>query len=68
MQFFTSQETIKQDLELINLPPVDLLFFDGNRFHWLEVIEKLYHRIHKKSVFNDSPRIEHLMNSLHGKA
>ena len=32
-QFFTQQEAIKQELELKNLPPVDLLRFDGKPVH-----------------------------------
>ena len=46
-QFFTPQEVIKQELELRNLPPVDLLRFDGNPVHWPEFIDNFYHRIHK---------------------
>ena len=41
--------------------------FDRNPVHWLEFRDNFYHTIHKKLVFNDSLRIEHLMNSLHGE-
>ena len=52
-QFFTPQEAIKQELELRNLPPVDLLRFDGNPVHWQEFIDSFYHMIHKKWSLND---------------
>ena len=52
-QFFTPQEAIKQELELRNLPPVDLLRFDGNPVHWQEFIDNFYHMIHKKWSLND---------------
>ena len=67
-QRFTSQEEIKQELELRNLPPVDLLRFDGNPVHWPEFIGNVYHRIHKKSLFNDFLRMDNLLNSLDGEA
>ena len=59
---------IKQELELKNLPPVDLLCFNGNPVHWLEFIDNFYHRIRKKSLFNDSLRKDHLMNSQDNEA
>ena len=62
------QEAIKQRLVLRNLPPVDLLCFDGNPGHWPEFIDNFYHAIHKKSLFNDSLRMDHLMNGLDGEA
>ena len=62
-QFFTRQEAIKKELELRNLPLVDLLRFGGNPVHWLEFIDIFYHRIHKKSSFNESLRLDNLMNS-----
>ena len=43
-QFVTPQEAIKQELELRNLPPVDLLRFDGNPVHWPELMVKLKSR------------------------
>ena len=67
-QCFTPEEAIKQELELRNLPPVDMLCFDGNPVHWLEFMDNFYHRIHKKSSFNDSLHIDYLMNSLDGEA
>ena len=67
-QFFTPQEAIKEELELRNLPPVDLLRFDGNPVHWPGFIDNFYQRIHKKSLFSDSIRVDHLMNSLDGEA
>ena len=67
-QFFIPHETITQELELRNLPPVDLLRFDGNSVHWPKFIDNFYHRVHKKSSFNDSLRMDHLMNSLDGDA
>ena len=59
--FFTPQEAIKQELELRNLPPDDLVRFDGNPVHWPEFIDNFYHRIHKKLSFNDSLHMDHLM-------
>ena len=67
-QLFTPQEAIKQEFELRNLPPVDLLRFDGNPVHWPKFIDNFYHRIHKKLLFNDSLHMDHLMNSLDGEA
>ena len=67
-QSFTPQEAIKQELELRNLPPVDLLRFSGNPVHWPEFMDNFYHGIHKKSSFNDSLRMDDLMNSLDGEA
>ena len=67
-QFFTPQEAIKQELELRNLPPADLLHFDGNPVHWPEFIDDFYHRIHNKLSFNDSLPMDHLTNSLDGEA
>ena len=67
-QFFTPQVAIKQELELKNLPPVDLLFFNGNPVHWPEFIDNFYHRIRKKSLFNDSLCMDHLMNSQDNEA
>ena len=49
---FIPQETIKQELELRNLPSLDLLRFDGSPVHWQEFIKYFYHRIHKKLWFN----------------
>ena len=65
-QFFIPQEAITQKLEFRNLPPVDLLRFDG--VHWPEFIDNFYHRIHKNLSFHDSLRMGHLMNSLDGGA
>ena len=42
--------------------------FDGNSVHWSEFIDNFYHRIHKKSLFNDSLHMDHLMNSLDREA
>ena len=42
--------------------------FDGNPVHWSEFIGNFYDRIHKKSLFNDSVRIDHLLTSLDGEA
>ena len=67
-QFFTPQEAIKQELELRNLPPADLLHFDGNPVHWPEFIDDFYHRIRNKLSFNDSLPMDHLTNSLDGEA
>ena len=67
-QFFTPQKAIKQELELRNLLPLDLLRFDGNPVRWPEFIDNLYHRIHKKLSFNDSLRMDHLTNSLDSEA
>ena len=36
------QETIQQELELRNLPPVDLLRLDGNPIHCPEFIDNFY--------------------------
>ena len=43
-QFFTPQKAIKQELELRNLPPLDLLRFDGNPVHWPEFIDNFLSR------------------------
>ena len=48
--------------------PVDLLRFGGNPVHWPKFIDSFYHRIHKKLLFNDSLRMDHLMKSLDGEA
>ena len=67
-QIFTPQEAIKQELELRNLPPVDLLRFNGNPVQWPEFIDNFYHRIHENLSFNYNLRINHLMNSLDSQA
>ena len=64
-QIFKSKEASKQELEL---SPVDLLRFNGNPVRWLESIDNFYHRIHKKSSFNDILHIDRLMTCLDGGA
>ena len=66
-RFFTPQETIKQELELTILPPVDLLRLGGNPVYWPEFIDNFYHRIYKKLLLNDSLRMGDLTNSLDGE-
>ena len=61
-------DLVALDSKIDELPPVDLLPFNGNPVHWPEFIDNFYHRIHKKSSFNYSLYMDHLMNSLDGEA
>lgn len=58
---FIPQETIKEELELRNLPSLDLLRFDGSPVFIIEFIKNC-------GLMLFSLRMNHFMNSLAGKA
>lgn len=59
---------VHQQLETRNLPPIDLLTFDGNPGCWPEFIENFKIMIHCKITFNDTIRLERLLSVLRGDA
>ena len=64
----TVLSAVHQQLEARNLPPIELLTFDGNPGSWSEFIENFKIMIHCKSTFNDTIRLERLLNVLRGDA
>ena len=64
----TVLSVVHQQLEARNLPPIELLTFDGNPGCWPEFIENFRIMIHCKSTFNDTIRLERLLNLLRGDA
>ena len=59
---------VHQQLEARNLPPIELLTFDGNPGCWPEFIENFKIMIHCKSTFNNTIRLERLLDVLRGDA
>ena len=57
-----------QHLEAKNLPPIELLTFDGNPSCWPEFIENFKIMVHLKTTFNDTIRMERLLSVLRGEA
>ena len=57
-----------QHLEAKNLPPIELLTFDGNPSYWPEFIENFKIMVHLKTTFNDTIRMERLLSVLRGEA
>ena len=59
---------LKRYLESRNLPPMDLLRFNGNPSHWPEFIQYFKETVYMKRTFSDSLRMEHLLSVLDGDA
>ena len=59
---------LEWDLESRNLPPIELLTFNGNPSHWPEFIQCLKDRVHMKRTFSYSLRMERLLSVLDGDA
>ena len=59
---------LKQEYECRQLPPIELRRFGGNPSEWPEFISNFRNRIHEKVSFNDSMRMERLLNALEGEA
>ena len=59
---------LERDLESRNLPPMELLRFNGNPSHWPEFIQRFKERVHMKRTFSDSLRMERLLSVLDGDA
>ena len=57
---------LEQDLESRNLPPMELLRFNGNPSHWPECVQCFEKRVHMKITFSDSLRMERLLSVLEG--
>jgi len=59
---------LQQELEYRQLPPEELISFDGNPSQWPEFIENFKTRIHLKRTFNDSIHMQRLLSVLKGNA
>ena len=64
----TVLSAVHQHLEAKNLPPIELLTFDGNPTCWPEFIENFKIMVHLKTTFNDTIRMERLLSMLRGEA
>ena len=64
----TVLSAVHQHLEAKNLPPIELLTFDGNPTCWPEFIENFKIMVHLKTTFNDTIRMERLHSVLRGEA
>ena len=64
----TVLSAVHQHLEAKNLPPIELLTFDGNPSCWSEFIENFKIMVHIKTTFNDTIQMERLLSVLKGEA
>ena len=64
----TVLSAVYQHLEAKNLPPIELLTFDGNPSCWPEFIEIFKIMVHLKTTLNDTVRMERLLSVLRGEA
>ena len=64
----TVLSAVYQHLEAKNLPPIELLTFDGNPSCWPEFIEISKIMVHLKTTLNDTVRMERLLSLLRGEA
>ena len=67
-QFSFTMALLERDLELRNLPPLELLRFNGNPSHWHEFIKCFKERVHMKRTFSDSLPMVRLLSVLDGDA
>ena len=67
-QTSSTMALLEQDLESRNLPPMELLRFNGNPSYWPEFIQCFKERVHMKRTFSDSLRMERLLSVLDGDA
>ena len=63
----TVHEVLRQEFDSKPLPPIELRHFDGNPAYWHEFIESFRSKIHFKSSFVDSIRMERLLSVLEGE-
>jgi len=63
-----ANRAIQIECESRHLPPINLKRFDGNSLHWPEFIQNFKVRIHSKTSFNDTIRMERLLSVLDGEA
>ena len=63
----TVLSAVHQHLEAKNLPPIELLTFDGNPTCWPEFIENFKIMVHLKTTFNNTIRMERLLSVLRGE-
>ena len=63
----TVSSAVHQHLEAKNLPPVELLTSDGNPSCWPEFTENFKIMVHLRTTFNDTIRMERLLNVLKGE-
>ena len=54
----TVLSAVHQHLEAKNLPPIELLTFDGNASYWPEFIENFKTMVHLKTTFSDTIRMK----------
>ena len=59
---------LERNLDSLNLPPMELLRFNGNPGHWSGFIQCFKERVHMKRTFSDSLRMESLLSVLDGDA
>ena len=55
---------VHQHLEAKSLSPIELLTFDGNPSCWPEFTESFKIKVHLKTTFNDTIRMERLLSVL----
>ena len=65
-QSSSTMALLERDLESRNLPPIELLRFNGNPSHWPEFVQCFKERVHMKRTFSDSLRMERLLGVLDG--
>ena len=58
----TVMNALHQELESRQLPPIELMTFDGNPSQWPEFIADFKERVHLKQTFSDQMRVERLLN------
>ncbi|XP_066916601.1 uncharacterized protein [Clytia hemisphaerica] len=63
-----ASRVIQVECESRHLPPIELKRFDGSSLQWPEFIQNFKSRIHLKSSFNDTIRMERLLSVLDGPA
>ena len=64
----TVMNALHQELESRQLPPTELMNFDGSPSQWPEFIAHFKERVHLKQTFSDQMRMERLLNVLRGDA
>ena len=63
----TIANAVQQEIESRHLPPVDLKTFSGDPSQWPEFMENFKTRVHTKSTFNDTMRMDRLISVLRGE-
>ena len=60
----TVMNALHQELESLQLPPIEIMTFDGNPSQWPEFTAEFKERVHLKQTFSDQRRMERLLNVL----